>query len=904
MESFTTFYQRELDSSSRIEKVLTEYGRQSESILCCGQTSPLTHHLIKGFYQKTLLKLHKRFSDVTPDFINDCEGNFDLLFLTKFIPIPDKINKFVIITSDSVSGPEIPMEIDEFLTSSTSWRIREVIKGIPTGCIILERYPYFRNEKAVTFGLWCKPENKPENNHSKYTVGLLRNIELVNTHYPTFTCHVYIHKNSVPDDYILKLQQYKNVRLFYFYADVISDNHFATKRFLSIDIPEVEIMLSRDADTRILLREVKAVNQWLTEGTQFHIMRDCPTHCSKIMAGMFGIRKPCPNIAELLATFYNQPHIKSLPETRNDADTNFLSEVIYPIVCKSENCTIHDEHVRFEKEYCRYFPDKYVDGHFVGEYVYADESREARYTLMLQNYENNRPPDLVLKYVVLASDLNPDYLDFYPIVRQGWLKIGLTPRLILIADELPPSLEKYKGEVILVPPLPIPTAFQAQCIRLLYPGMLPVARITTSNSETGDGGGHDTGGHDTGGHDSEENAGIIISDMDVYPFDKDYFHKNIINVPNTKFVVYRNVIEREKEYPMCFCAATKKMWETLFPYTPTTLLEWYSTVSDYKISDPYSSGWSFDQKKLYSILQTTGNTHNSHIVLNDSQTGFSWLDRNDKADILKWKCGTGTDNIFNKYTAFHMFRPYKNHHFVIGELINPTDVKTSCIEDFYVLHYSKLVERKSNMEIQLSRENIRDNFNFSYVTQFDRERIPQSKLDSAYVYNPAINPRNLTAGEIANGVAHCWMINEIAKKNCGIIMEDDMILKPNFLHNLKKVMGLLPDDWEAVCLGGEYISAEKNIAALIDNGPTEVSNLKIIKAPQNTVATGCYLLNSDGAQKIVKHPLFFPFSTAIDHNFTFIFPQVDMITYWVVPWLAYEGSKYGQFTTSFPDRGF
>jgi len=62
-------------------------------------------------------------------------------------------------------------------------------------------------------------------------------------------------------------------------------------RFEAIDYTNVEIMLSRDTDSRFLLREKLAVDEWLNSDKIFHIMRDHPYHTELIMGGMFGVKK-------------------------------------------------------------------------------------------------------------------------------------------------------------------------------------------------------------------------------------------------------------------------------------------------------------------------------------------------------------------------------------------------------------------------------------------------------------------------------------------------------------------------------------------------------------------------------------------------------------------------------------
>lgn len=137
-------------------------------------------------------------------------------------------------------------------------------------------------KKVITFCLWGKLP--------KYNVGLIKNIELVKTFYPDYEAWVYIHTPSVEKETIDMLKKFD-------YVKIIMKNGNLNKckpmtwRFEAIDDPEVEIMLSRDIDTRIIQREVDAVNEWLKSDKLFHIMRDHPYHGSKIFGGMFGTKK-------------------------------------------------------------------------------------------------------------------------------------------------------------------------------------------------------------------------------------------------------------------------------------------------------------------------------------------------------------------------------------------------------------------------------------------------------------------------------------------------------------------------------------------------------------------------------------------------------------------------------------
>ena len=61
-------------------------------------------------------------------------------------------------------------------------------------------------------------------------------------------------------------------------------------RFLPVLDPTVDLMVSRDLDSRLTTREQTAVEDWLNTGLAFHVMRDNPQHGTEILGGMWGAR--------------------------------------------------------------------------------------------------------------------------------------------------------------------------------------------------------------------------------------------------------------------------------------------------------------------------------------------------------------------------------------------------------------------------------------------------------------------------------------------------------------------------------------------------------------------------------------------------------------------------------------
>lgn len=251
-----------------------------------------------------------------------------------------------------------------------------------------------------------------------------------------------------------------------------------------------------------------------------------------------------------------------------------------------------------------------------------------------------------LDLCLVSCDLNPNYYPYFPLVKECWKTIvGIDCILILVANEIPYELMPEKDSIILFPPIKeIPTAFQAQCIRLLYPCIL-----------------------------AKTYHGIIISDMDIIPLSRDYFMKSIQELPEDTFCVYRDVISEYRQYPMCYCAGSSAVWSVLFPVRIMNdlrecLRRWYNK-DDYVISSPYSEMWAQDQTQLY--ISVNENCNNVKTVLmRDEATGYKRLDRLDINFIYENIDEIKKGIINGEYTDFHLPRPYHVHKVLLNELLS------------------------------------------------------------------------------------------------------------------------------------------------------------------------------------------------------------------------------------------
>jgi hypothetical protein len=226
-------------------------------------------------------------------------------------------------------------------------------------------------KRIVSFSLW--------GDIPRYTIGAIKNAKLAKLFYPGFECWFYVHKETVPDHIIDELIACDNVRVIIRHGN-LDELGPMMWRFESIDDPDVEVNISRDTDTRILLREKLAVDEWLNSGKTFHIMRDHPHHMNSkypIMAGMFGTRK-IKRITTWIGTLNSQVLIDRYDDQR------FLNDVVYPVI--KNDCVIHSSFGPMMNETnVKPFPIPYFKNYlFVGGYVYEDETVSEEHTMILK----------------------------------------------------------------------------------------------------------------------------------------------------------------------------------------------------------------------------------------------------------------------------------------------------------------------------------------------------------------------------------------------------------------------------------------------------------------------------------------------------------------------------------------
>jgi hypothetical protein len=165
------------------------------------------------------------------------------------------------------------------------------------------------------------------NKRHKDVLNAVVNCMLAEKVYPGWICRFYI-DDTIPTEIEEILGTFSNVQI------VKMPTHKGSEamlwRFLPCSDDDVEVMISRDADSWINEREKVCVDEWIASDKSFHIIRDHCYHSQKIMGGMWGAKKGAfPNMKDMAEKFMID----------GTYDQGFLAEFVYPEVIS--NTMIH-----------------------------------------------------------------------------------------------------------------------------------------------------------------------------------------------------------------------------------------------------------------------------------------------------------------------------------------------------------------------------------------------------------------------------------------------------------------------------------------------------------------------------------------------------------------------------------
>ena len=208
--------------------------------------------------------------------------------------------------------------------------------------------------KYITYSFWGQDE--------RFGIGAIQNAELAKKLFPDWTC-IFYHDDTVDAKYPKILSNFSNTEVIN--VESISEGykhvHGAFWRFFPLFEREGHFIV-RDTDSRLTVREARAVNEWVQSDKIFHVIRDHESHYEwPVLAGLWGMKG-------IVHPYFHKQMQKYWLANFYTVDQVFLAREIWPNV--QQHSLVHG--IREGGWFSQTRND--VGHNFVGEGWYADNT--------------------------------------------------------------------------------------------------------------------------------------------------------------------------------------------------------------------------------------------------------------------------------------------------------------------------------------------------------------------------------------------------------------------------------------------------------------------------------------------------------------------------------------------------
>ena len=185
---------------------------------------------------------------------------------------------------------------------------------------------FFQVRGAVAFGLYGPPGDQGD----RYWGGARRNMQLWSSVWPsnwvpvlfvpegTNTSSLFGINGTTPrvvavSSHVFGSYKLENTAMFY--------------RFLAADLHDYDVFLVRDIDSRPLLRDRAAVEEFVSSTYCFHSLHDHPYHSVALLGGMWGAKRG--TFARPMADMISRYFLHYPPHAPKGIDQDFLYRVVF-----------------------------------------------------------------------------------------------------------------------------------------------------------------------------------------------------------------------------------------------------------------------------------------------------------------------------------------------------------------------------------------------------------------------------------------------------------------------------------------------------------------------------------------------------------------------------------------------
>ena len=209
----------------------------------------------------------------------------------------------------------------------------------------------------------------------------------------------------------------------------------------------------------------------------------------------------------------------------------------------------------------------------------------------------------------------------------------------------------------------------------------------------------------------------------------------------------------------------------------------------------------------------------------------------------------------------------------------------------FVLHYSKLVDRKKHILEQFNKQGIID---YEFIEKYDREDLQDCDM---LLFDQCVKKSMMS---LMN--KHFYVYKLISENyERALILEDDVILNDNFIDNLNNYITQLPEKFDMLFIGdGCNLHIEKHKLILNKNIYEKCLYPTSWGGDCASRCSDSYIITKNCANKLceyinnledkIKLPSDFWLNTAARDN--------DFKVYWAEPTIVTQGTQNGLFKTS------
>lgn len=209
----------------------------------------------------------------------------------------------------------------------------------------------------------------------------------------------------------------------------------------------------------------------------------------------------------------------------------------------------------------------------------------------------------------------------------------------------------------------------------------------------------------------------------------------------------------------------------------------------------------------------------------------------------------------------------------------------------FVLHYSKLVNRKKHMLEQFKKQGIID---YEFIEKYDKEDLQDSDM---LLFDKCMKKSMMS---LIN--KHFYAYKLILENfESALILEDDVILNDNFIEKLNKYMLQLPENFDMLFIGdGCNLHIEKD--KLIQNKNVYEKCLYSSNYGYDglTRCSDSYIISKNCANKLCEYikNLKCEINVPSDWWLNIAAKDNNFNVYWAEPTIVTQGSQTGKFQSS------